>query len=147
MTKTIEGECPVCESGGYTEFWDSPVASIEFDEQFKTMILNEEKTCTIRYNIVGDIATGDVVSFHDTDREVFAWAKITGRMRITAENIVQSDFDGHRNYAVVEELALSLREFYPDAYIGPDTLLDVLWFNVVIDDVSHSVDNEVPIVE
>lgn len=132
MTNNETTGCPVCGSSDFSTIYDSPVASVKFLSAFKTPIMNEEKTLTIRHNLSDEIDIGDTVAFIDSDGNEFAWAKVLSRAQMTAKAIVESEFSGHRNYSDMRNFALSMREFYPDSYFGPDTMMDIIWFNVIM---------------
>lgn len=125
--------CPVCNSEGYDTVYDSPVASLRFANNFRTPILNGEKTLTVRREVPGEIATGNIVAFVNEDDNEFAWAKIVSRARMRCEDVVRTNWEGHRTYDSIEEFALSMRVFHPDEYFGPDSYVTVIWYEVVME--------------
>lgn len=125
------GKCPVCRSDEFDPVFDVPAGVIEFDKVFKRPILAEKKTSTLRHDFDKDIGPGDVVILRTSSGEDFAYAKVTSVMEITAGVAVNSEFSGHTNYDSMEELALSLRTYYPGVYFSEDTPLTFISFSVI----------------
>lgn len=127
-------ECPLC-NGHFDPVFDQPTDQMGFDKFYVDPILEYDKTCTIRYLGPDDykrgLEVGEILVLVDDDGVPFAHARIVGVIRMTAEAIVESEFSGHSNYHSVEHLAMSLRSFYPDVYIGPGTELWVFFFDVL----------------
>lgn len=103
---------------------------LAFADEFRAPILAGEKTHTLRYGLNRGLEAGDQIELRDGDGEPFARARVTRVEEVTPREYVARDPDGHSSYADATELVAAMREYYPDAEIGTETVLTAVWFDV-----------------
>lgn len=107
--------------------------TLKFDTDFVVPIVDGEKTLTLRHDLDFEPEPGDRLQLAATAANVgvFARAELVDVEQLTVAAAAERDFDGHRTYAGLDDVLAELREYYPDATIGPETLLTALRFELV----------------
>lgn len=107
--------------------------TLKFDTGFVVPIAEGEKTLTLRHDLDFDPEPGDRLRLAATGPYVGAFARveIVDVEQLTVAAAAERDFDGHRTYDGLDDVLAELREYYPDATIGPETLLTALRFELV----------------
>lgn len=102
--------------------------TLKFSEEHIEPILAGRKTSTIRLD-GPDISIGERFQLLDEDGERFASAPLCDAGWESIEWIVKLGIEGHRNYRSVEHCINEMSEYYPDADLGPETCLDIYYWN------------------
>jgi len=105
---------------------DNPVV-LKFDCDHVPALVDGSKTLTLRHDLDFDPEPGDRLQFA-TRRGVIGHAELVDVEQLTVAAAAERDFDGHRTYGSLDAVLAELREYYPDATIGPETLLTALRF-------------------
>lgn len=101
---------------------------LTFHQNFVEPILAGEKTRTVRYGFERYIARGETIRLQDDTGEQFAVATVTDVTRMSIDEFVEADPDGHASYASVDECVEELAEYYPEAELTPQSNLTVIGF-------------------
>lgn len=103
---------------------------LKFDEEFIEPILAGRKTATIRYEIESHDALriGRKFQLVDEDGERFASAIVDDRGYQTAQWIVENGIKGHNDYCDLKEFYAQMREYYPQAELGPQTCFEIIYW-------------------
>lgn len=106
------------------------VAHLTFAEEHIEPILAGRKTATIRYEIDSHAALRVGRRFHlvNEDGDRFASATVHDRGYTTAEWIVENGVEGHDSYRDLEAFYTQMREYYPDAELGPKTGFEIIYW-------------------
>jgi hypothetical protein len=107
------------------------VHTLKFDHVFAAAVADGEKTLTLRHRPDFDPSPGERLRFETDTGSDIGRAEIVDVEQLTVAAAAQRDFDGHRSYGSLDDLLAELREYYPDATIGPETLLTALHFELV----------------
>jgi hypothetical protein len=112
---------------------DIESGTIEFDAPFKYPIRMGAKRATIRPVEKGPYPVeGERVGFYSSkDIGPFALATITDRQKMTAEEIINHEFEHHRNYFSIAQFARAMTTFYEDLEVRFDTEFYVIYFEEV----------------
>jgi hypothetical protein len=107
--------------------------TLKFDTDFVVPIVDGEKTLTLRHDLDIDPKPGMRLRLAATTENVgvFARAELVDVEQLTVAAAAERDFDGHRTYDGLDDVLAELREYYPDATIGPETLLTALRFELL----------------
>lgn len=101
-----------------------------FNQQFESAVLNGEKTSTLRYN-PRPIEEGEFVdAIISHDRDAFARLQVMNIDRMTVEEVINTEFDGHQNYDSLSHLQERMGQYY-DAEFTLETELVKIEFTVV----------------
>lgn len=104
---------------------------ITFADEFRSALLSQEKTQTLRYNLSSVPSVGDVlVVYLAESSEKLGFIEITDVESVTVSEVPNREFTGHRNYRSSEELLSHLDNYYNDTITESDTLT-LLTFTVV----------------
>lgn len=101
--------------------------------KFTDPLLEGEKTLTARYAFEREYDPGDRVALTTPGGHVFAVAVIERMREMTVREFVEADYDGHRQYADVDECLEALEMYYPEASLSATTPLSVIFFADVVD--------------
>lgn len=102
--------------------------SVKFASIYVGPILDQNKTQTLRYDWDKPLTKGDIVKAVDAGTDtVFCDIKITNIEKLTIQDCVDREFEGHENYESVEELVTVLNQFYT-ADFDENTTLHLIEF-------------------
>lgn len=104
------------------------IPTLKFAEEHIEPILAGRKTATLRLDM-DPIQIGQRVHLTDEDGERFATAIVSDRGYDSIEWLQRAGVEGHRDYGSVGEMIDAMQEYYPDAEIGPQTCLDVVYWD------------------
>lgn len=107
---------------------DIPEKSIGYQCNHIDPILDGDKTLTIRWDFHKDISEGDSVRFVTPRGYIFATAEITGKKLISAQEFVEQNYDGHKEYDSVDQLLSEMEGYYHEEF-RPQTKFDLLQFD------------------
>lgn len=103
------------------------IPTLKFAEEHIQPILRGQKTATLRLDM-DLIQIGQRVHLVDEDGVRFATVVVSDRGYESIEWLQRAGVDGHRDYDSVEEMIEAMQRYYPDADIGPQTCLDVVYW-------------------
>lgn len=100
---------------------------VKFDPKFTELIRDGKKTSTIRYwNNLRLLPGEPFVAKEDTEEEeIIENLTVEDVEQRPAWHIVEHGVEGHRDYDSVEELIEELEDYYPEADITEDTILQI----------------------
>lgn len=105
------------------------IPTLKFAEEHIQPILGGKKTVTLRLDVDYEaFKIGRRFHLCDEDGDRFATAYVDDRGYTTVEMAAKMDFDGHRSYRSTDELLEELRGYYPDEEIGPNTKLEIIYW-------------------
>lgn len=100
---------------------------LKFNNGLIPAIIARNVWMTYRYGFEGPLTPGDELVMLDATRgKSFAKAPVEMVAEMPARQVFAIDPEGHRSYRSVGALVDHIGGFYPEADVGPDTLLDVI---------------------
>lgn len=110
---------------------ETDVPQLKFAEDHIEPILKGQKTVTFRLDIdYEDFLIGRRFHLVNEGGERFASAIVKDRGYERIERIAKNrDIEGHRSYSSVDELMEEMRGYYPEEDIGPETLLEIIYWD------------------
>lgn len=106
------------------------IAQLKFASEHIGPILKGRKTSTIRYEINSHAALriGRQFELVDETGDRFASATVHDRGYLPAESIVEKGIDGHDSYRDLSAFYEQMREYYPNAELGPRTCFEIIYW-------------------
>lgn len=92
---------------------------LKFDNDHIGSVIDEEKTKTIR---MGEpyVEEGEYIDIQTANGTTFTDATVTDVEEILARDIVDRDFEGHRNYVNFSAFAVQMYEYYGEILDGDE---------------------------
>lgn len=104
--------------------------TLEYKEEYVDPIVTRHKNCTIRREDGDCLSEGDKFSAKTNDGVLFAVLRVTRKVKRSAEWIVNSNIEGHRNYDSIDEFFDQMSRFY-SVERDADADFYVIWHEVV----------------
>lgn len=106
------------------------IPRLKFADKHIQPILGGKKTVTLRLDLDYEkFQIGRRFHLCDENGDRFASAHVDDRGYTTVEMAAKMEFDGHRTYRSIDELIEELRGYYPNEEIGPNTRLEIVYWD------------------
>lgn len=106
--------------------------AIKFIPKYEKSIIEEQKTCTARYNFdnVPEINEGLLLQ-NSLNNITFARAKCKFTDKLTVQDFVNETWEGHKEYETVEHMIWAMDHFYDTSDWNENTEIEVIgWEDV-----------------
>lgn len=105
---------------------------VAFDGALVDGVLSGEKDVTFRYGFDKVLGEGSVFGVYDADKRYrVADARVVDVYELTVGEVVEREWEGHREYESVDECLDVFAQYYPDESLGVDSVFTVLEFEVI----------------
>lgn len=99
---------------------------LRFSPEHVDPIKNGDKYVTARYQLEREFHPGERFNLLDEDGDQFATTRVNWTGELTAVQFFENEFDGHRRYDRLGLFLDDLRGYYPNANLGPESMLTVI---------------------